>query len=320
MKHTLEATVIVPAFNVEQYIGRCIRSITQTACGEIEVIVVDDGSTDNTGRIADDLGRADQRIRVFHTNNYGASRARNLALERSRGRYIFFVDADDYVEGGFIASAIDVFSASACDVLLLRAKFDNPDSGVFAQEIDPRTTELIREGANPVYAGYPLYLWNFAFRRDVVGSSRFDERLRVSEDADFISRVCANAGRFAVCDVPGYHYSVGRPGSALTKIDLDGCLDIKHVKAELIRRAGASDDVSRIVDEYGEASFGVLRRCATNKQIYTIETHIPDDLYRMLTKSNKLKSRLCVWAYNHEELLRPAFVVLSLFSKRLKIN
>ena len=320
MESVPEATVIVPAFNVERYIRRCIDSITRTTRRAIELLVVDDGSTDGTGRIADELSRGDPRIRVIHTENNGASAARNVALDLSRGRFVYFVDADDCVEDDFIDRSIDLCESSGCEALLLRATFEDSKGTATPQLIDPEVDERILSGASPVYAGYPLYLWNFAFSRDAIGPVRFDVTLRVSEDADFISRVCPRVRRFAIDPNPGYRYSVGRPESALTEIDLEGCLDIKRVKAELIRRAGEGDDISRVVDEYGAASFGVLRRCARVGQLYYREVRLPGDLLRALESSRSPKAMLCVRANRHETLYRPLFILLSLLGTKVRVK
>ena len=90
-------SVIVPVYNILQYLPRCVRSITAQTWQNLEVLLVDDGSTDGTGALCDELAGEDKRIRVFHKENGGSSSARNLALEKSRGDYLGFVDSDDYI-------------------------------------------------------------------------------------------------------------------------------------------------------------------------------------------------------------------------------
>ena len=91
-------SIIVPAYNIVPYLPRCIRSITAQTYGNLEILLVNDGSTDGTGVLCDELAREDARIRVFHKENGGSSSARNLALKYARGQYVGFVDSDDYVE------------------------------------------------------------------------------------------------------------------------------------------------------------------------------------------------------------------------------
>lgn len=91
-------SVIVPVYNIIEYLPRCVRSITAQTYENLEVLLVDDGSTDGTGELCDSLGAEDARIRVFHKENGGSSSARNLGISKARGEYLGFVDSDDYVE------------------------------------------------------------------------------------------------------------------------------------------------------------------------------------------------------------------------------
>lgn len=90
-------SVIIPAYNIAAYLPRCVESVRAQTYGELEVILVDDGSTDGTGGMCDDLARKDSRIRVWHKENGGSSSARNVGLDHARGEYIGFVDGDDYI-------------------------------------------------------------------------------------------------------------------------------------------------------------------------------------------------------------------------------
>ena len=92
-------SIIVPVYNVEQYLAECIESIKDQSLTDIEIILVDDGSPDNSGAICDDYARKDDRIRVIHKKNGGLSSARNAGLEVAIGEYIGFVDSDDWVDG-----------------------------------------------------------------------------------------------------------------------------------------------------------------------------------------------------------------------------
>lgn len=97
MERTL-ISVIVPVYNIKEYLERCVDSILGQTWENLEVLLVDDGSTDGTGELADRLAEKDRRIRVFHKENGGSSSARNLGIREARGKYLGFVDSDDYVE------------------------------------------------------------------------------------------------------------------------------------------------------------------------------------------------------------------------------
>ena len=91
-------TIIVPVYNILEYLPRCVHSITAQTYRNLEILLVDDGSTDGTGELCDRLAGEDSRIRVLHKENGGSSSARNLAIEQARGEYLGFVDSDDYIE------------------------------------------------------------------------------------------------------------------------------------------------------------------------------------------------------------------------------
>ena len=91
-------SVIVPVYNVEKYLEKCLNSLVNQTYQNIEIIVVDDGSTDNSGRIADDFALKYDIIKVIHTKNGGLSAARNVGIENAGGEYIAFVDSDDWVD------------------------------------------------------------------------------------------------------------------------------------------------------------------------------------------------------------------------------
>ncbi len=98
MTHKPLITVIVPVYNILEYLPRCVHSVTAQTYTRLEIILVDDGSTDGTGELCDELAKEDARIRVFHKENGGSSSARNLALSKAQGEYVGFVDSDDYIE------------------------------------------------------------------------------------------------------------------------------------------------------------------------------------------------------------------------------
>lgn len=91
-------SVIVPAYNVEKYIARCLDSILSQTYTNLEVLLIDDGSTDSTGRICDDYARKDERVRVIHQENQGLAEVRNIGIREAKGEWIQFVDSDDWIE------------------------------------------------------------------------------------------------------------------------------------------------------------------------------------------------------------------------------
>ena len=94
-------TIIIPVYNVEKYLPKCLDSIINQTYNHLEIIIVDDGSKDSSGLICDEYALKDQRIKVLHKKNGGLSSARNAGLDIAKGDYIMFVDSDDYVESHY---------------------------------------------------------------------------------------------------------------------------------------------------------------------------------------------------------------------------
>lgn len=100
-------SVIVPVYNVKKYLKRCVNSIVGQSYREIEVLLVDDGSTDGSSELCDELGKMDKRIRIIHKENGGLSSARNIAMDICKGEYLFFVDSDDYILPGILKKLVE---------------------------------------------------------------------------------------------------------------------------------------------------------------------------------------------------------------------
>lgn len=125
-------SIIVPVYNVEKYLDRCIQSIVEQTYRNLEIILVDDGSTDGSEKICDSWAVKDNRIRVIHQNNMGGGAARNAALDVAKGDFIAFVDSDDYISAdmyeylhGLMDNGFDIAECSYVQV--------NDDSEPFGQ-------------------------------------------------------------------------------------------------------------------------------------------------------------------------------------------
>ena len=102
MNNDILVSVIIPVFNVEDYLGECLDSVLSQTYNNLEILIIDDGSTDNSGYICDQYSDSDSRVKVFHVSNGGQSKARNIALKNSQGDYIAFVDSDDVIDSNMI--------------------------------------------------------------------------------------------------------------------------------------------------------------------------------------------------------------------------
>ena len=110
-------SIIVPVYNVEFYIKKCVKSVLSQTYPCFELILIDDGSTDKSGVYCDELAKTDQRVKVLHKKNGGQAEARNIGLDCARGEFIFFLDADDWIEPEAIKTLIDKQREKGADMV-----------------------------------------------------------------------------------------------------------------------------------------------------------------------------------------------------------
>lgn len=198
-------SVIVPVYNAERWLRRCVDSILGQTFTDFELLLIDDGSKDGSGAICDEYAARDSRIRVFHKPNGGVSSARNLGLGNARGEWITFVDADDYL----LPQWSEVF----------KQDFVNTDIIIFGIQSE-NTSGVIKEysysfkGKPNIWVESPQSqhmqgaLWNKYFRTDIIKKQdiRLDTRLKFREDEEFVLRYLTYCNRVVVFPVIGYHY------------------------------------------------------------------------------------------------------------------
>ena len=195
MKHPL-ISIIVPVYNCEKYIEECLRSVLNQKFQDYEVIVVNDGSKDDSLKICEKICAADARIKLFTTENKGVSHARNYGIDRANGRWILFLDSDDYLNDG----ALQVLQGAICDdvqeicgnyVTGTSKTMQSMSAYVKPEQIITMMLDPANQNALPSF--YHLEsatlhgIWGKLFLRDIICSNhiRFDEKLKLSEDMFF---------------------------------------------------------------------------------------------------------------------------------------
>lgn len=123
----IKFSILIPVYNVEKYLSQCINSVLSQNYNNIEVILIDDGSTDNSGKICDEYAQMDNRIKVIHKDNEGLLLARRTAVKVASGDYFMFLDSDDYWDSDLLNSAHDIIQRYNCDMVLFNYKHVYPD-------------------------------------------------------------------------------------------------------------------------------------------------------------------------------------------------
>ena len=139
-------SVIIPAYNIEDYIGRCLDSIISQTYKNLEIIVVDDGSRDHTGEILDNYAKKDRRIKVIHKENGGVSSARNKGIEAAEGDYIGFIDGDDLIESEMYKTLVDLLEEENADIAHCGYQMVFPDRVDYYHNTGKKKIQTTEEG------------------------------------------------------------------------------------------------------------------------------------------------------------------------------
>ena len=256
-------SVIVPVYNVEAYLARCVDSILAQSFADFELILVNDGTRDGSVSIMEDYAHRDGRVRLVHKQNGGLSSARNAGLAAARGEYIHFLDPDDYLEPDFSERLLAVARREDADIVLF---------GFFIERQGPDGALRRRGKSGPPVTGsfgyaqfqavFPRfvtshYVWNRLYRRRLLeaGGCRFTAHT-IGQDAVFNASVYAQPfGRLTAVDAPLIHY-VERAGSSVSRFHEDRLRDnfyITRALSRVAKRWGREEDAAYV---------GALAYCA----------------------------------------------------------
>ena len=186
-------SVIVPVYNVEKYLPRCLDSLISQTLEDIEIICVDDGSTDSSSRILDDYAFRFPKIKALHTENRGVSSARNTALDIAEGDYIGFLDSDDAASPGMFGTLLR--SALDTDSSIVQCSYDKA-----SRRVDKRKTFCGKDEIVTALMDFDLTnaVWDKLYRRDVIEEIRFSSDLKFAEDFEFNAHAFVKADRVTV--------------------------------------------------------------------------------------------------------------------------
>ena len=203
-------SIIVPIFNADKFLRRCIDSILDQNYTDFELLLVDDGSSDNSGNICDEYAAKDTRVRVFHKKNGGVSSARNLGLDNAKGEYITFCDADDYVTCDWLATYTDSM-AERID-LSIQGYYIIDNGKIIEKTLSKEQGDTLGAIRKLIVALMSLgvygYLWVKLFRRQIIEDYhiRFDEKSAFREDEQFFSKYLEYVTTFRCLDKESYYY------------------------------------------------------------------------------------------------------------------
>lgn len=203
-------SVLIPVYNSDKYLERCFNSISNQTYRHLEIIIVDDGSTDNSSSVCDEFCKKDSRAVVYHNENHGISFTRNFALDHAKGEYIFWIDSDDYVSHNAVEVLLNYSKEFDSDYVICQYKRGEEDNYRFIKEKSQISSLTSIEALNLIYEDeYRSFLlvtcWGKLIKKDVYNGVRFPEGY-IFEDVATSHYVLSNCKKIIMTNDYLYYY------------------------------------------------------------------------------------------------------------------
>lgn len=283
MKSDKLVSIIIPVYNVEKYIEKCVMSCINQDYSNVEVIAVDDGSLDDSGKILDSIEKKYNSLKVFHKKNGGVSSARNYGMSIANGYYISFVDGDDYLEKDFVSYMLSIAEKTSSDFVLSKNCF------TFEGQEQPLDSfkRLSNEEATALLLSSRVEVgcWNKMYKKELLKSNGvlFNENLFFGEGLEFIIRIAQLSQNVGVGERLVYNYRKNNLDSATTSFKyknfVNGENSLLKIKNDFIETSDLVEDTWKL--HYFLFCSNALVSIITNKK------HIDD--YKKIKKEWKKK-------------------------------
>lgn len=312
-------SIIIPAYNIDKYIGGCIDSILKQTYSNLEVIIVNDGSKDNTKDIIDEYTLKDKRIIAIHKENGGVSSARLRGIQESHGEYIGFVDGDDYIEPNMYEKLYENAKKYQADISHCGYQM------VFPNRIDKYygTGKLVEQnhftGLKDLLEGTMIEpgLWNKLYHKDII--NRFiekdclDKSIKINEDLLMNYYLFNESNKSIFEDICLYHYQIRNSSAMSSKLNINKLLDPLKVTKRLLQETKEIEELNKILrsryiyyliylsiqDIKGNKELVYKPRKEARKELRNIIFKILKD--NAINKKNKIMALwVAIWPYSYK--------------------
>ncbi len=334
-------TVAVAAYNVEKFLENGMSSIFNQTYKNIEIILVDDGSTDRTSKICDEIAKRDRRVKVFHKTNGGLGSARNVGIDNAKGEFIYFFDVDDSIETNLIEENVKIAQKRNVDLVIFGyyARYSNEDIEelITLPEIEIHSNEELKKA----YVQYLLWLkhgngfaWNKFYRLSFIKKNNFHfGNQRVQQDEPFNMQLYLKLNHVYICSKAYYHYVLyvnANAGSRYLLNKEEIIKDVYHKFMEFYNTWKLNDKrvLKYIENRFISGIFGVVTlnyyhldcHLSNEEREEKIKNIIMDEDVSRVLKNVKISysknpiNTIQAWAFNTRR------VKLLMFMTNLKIN
>lgn len=291
-------SIIVPVYNVEKYINRCVSSLVKQTYKNLEILLIDDGSTDDSLYLCNQWADRDKRIKVVHSSNCGVSHARNLGLSIASGDYIGFVDADDWIEEDMYESMMRYMMQFHSDIHIGGFSVDYADKSIITLKKGTPHSMAPQEAMKEMLSleRYPLFrghLCDKLYRSVVVKNERLDERLKLSEDTLFFWQILQRTTLVSYAPQFSYHYYMRAESATHKKMNkengtyLDAIVRIKDGARNLGKPIQEAAELFYIAQTISILKTIVISHATDFDEVFCQgQTEIRRNLFRCLREKN----------------------------------
>lgn len=321
-----KVSLIVPVSNVERYLPKCISSILSQIYTDFELLLIDDGSTDGSGKLCDLYAQKDVRIKVFHKVNEGASKARNLGIKHATGEYIAFIDSDDWIESNYLDILIK--ESYNTDIIFFPARMlyeENSETIYIPKVINDKNRENVEDTILYLYKNnqkfqYFVFTWNKLFKKEIIEKNniKFNETIVHKEDELFTLEYCRYINNIKTISTPIYNYRILPTSLTFQKHTSEELLII----AQNIQNETQFYSNSFLINYLHERSFlfqfiGLINCCKLKKRI-TIFNLLYNNYHK--NKSFIKEKKLIVSLFRHNRIVSFIFFNVYYLLSKLKNN
>jgi glycosyltransferase involved in cell wall biosynthesis len=206
-------SVIVPVYNVENYLNKCVNSLTAQTHPNLEIILVNDGSTDTSGSLCESWAQKDNRIKVIHQRNSGSSIARNTGLKEAKGNYIGFVDSDDWIDPKMFGSMLQFAKEDQLEVVEC-SSIESSETATQAPQAQKKTIETTEEAMERIVANHLYAVWRRLYHKSVLKDMLFIPH-KIHQDVFYTMDLLKKLTKIGFIDYPFYVYNTANETSII---------------------------------------------------------------------------------------------------------